>query len=206
MRKLLIVCEEELRTFGDFLSQLISLKDDLEDQTIGTKDGEVAATVWLEKDYLANSPQISSEQYIIFIGNSNLFKEKRTHITNKYSKFGMNYGWLGKQSVLYVDNVVTSKNYEDFKEYLLNIESDIKNAFENIKFIDNNNVKINIESKNLINIPFVKIADSMKVATIESINTFTRFKNLKKIKHQEYSCLLLVFYLEGLSEFLSLNN
>lgn len=40
--------------YGDYLAQLISLEDDTEDSTVGVKDGEVAAQVWLEKDYKAN--------------------------------------------------------------------------------------------------------------------------------------------------------
>lgn len=68
MKKLIIVCEEKCRQYGDYLAQLISLEDDTEDETVGTKDGEVAAQVWLEKDYKANAAQLSSNQYILFIG------------------------------------------------------------------------------------------------------------------------------------------
>ena len=45
MKKLIIVCEEKCRQYGDYLAQLISLEDDTEDETVGTKDGEVAAQV-----------------------------------------------------------------------------------------------------------------------------------------------------------------
>ena len=72
MKKLIIVCEEKCRQYGDYLAQLISLEDDTEDETVGTKDGEVAAQVWLEKDYKANAAQLSSNQYILFIGQDKL--------------------------------------------------------------------------------------------------------------------------------------
>lgn len=58
MKKLIIVCEEKYRVYGDYLAQLISLEDDTEDSTVGVKDGEVAAQVWLEKDYKANSADV----------------------------------------------------------------------------------------------------------------------------------------------------
>ena len=45
MKRLIIVCEEKCRQYGDYLAQLISLEDDTEDETVGTKDGEVAAQV-----------------------------------------------------------------------------------------------------------------------------------------------------------------
>lgn len=67
MKKLIIVCEEKLRQYGDFLSQLVSLNDDKDGKVVGVKDGTVATQVWAEKEYIANSAQISSEQYILFI-------------------------------------------------------------------------------------------------------------------------------------------
>lgn len=48
MKKLIIVCEERLRKYGDFLSQLVSLEDDKDDEVIGVKDGTVVAQVWSE--------------------------------------------------------------------------------------------------------------------------------------------------------------
>ena len=89
MKKLIIVCEERLKQYGDFLSQLISLTDDKEENIIGVKDGSVAAQVWTEKEYNANAPQISSEQYILFIGNSKMIKDKRTHMIKNFDKYGM---------------------------------------------------------------------------------------------------------------------
>ena len=76
MRNLIIVCEEKCRGYGDYLSQLISSEDDTEDTIVGTKDGEVAVQVWGEKDFKANQAQLSSNQYILFIGHSKLIKEK----------------------------------------------------------------------------------------------------------------------------------
>lgn len=76
MKKLIIVCEKKYRVYGDYLSQLISLRDDTENETVGVKDGEVVAQVWLEKDYNNNSATISSSQPIIFIGYSDMIKKK----------------------------------------------------------------------------------------------------------------------------------
>ena len=76
MKKIIIVCDEKRREFADYLAQLVSLSDDTEDTTVGVKDGSVAAQVWLEKHYESNSATISSDQYILFVGNSKLVKEK----------------------------------------------------------------------------------------------------------------------------------
>ena len=118
MKKLIIVCEEKLRRYGDFLAQLISGTDDNDSKVVGVKDGSVAAQVWTEKEYASNAAQISSEQYLLFIGNSKLIKEKRYHMQKKYVEFGMNYGWLGKQAVLFVDHTLSYSEYEDFYQLL----------------------------------------------------------------------------------------
>ena len=114
MKKLIIVCEEKLRRYGDFLAQLISGTDDNDEKIVGIKDGAAAAQVWSEKEYTSNSAQISSEQRILFIGNSTLIKEKRHHMQKKYSEHGMNYGWLGKQAVLFVDSHYLLLNMRTF--------------------------------------------------------------------------------------------
>lgn len=70
MKKMIIVCSDKRRKQADFLSQLISGIP---------SDNKLAGTtvvVWSINDYKANSPKISSEQYILFIGNSELIKEK----------------------------------------------------------------------------------------------------------------------------------
>ena len=133
MKKLIIVCEEKCRQYGDYLAQLISLEDDTEDETVGTKDGEVAAQVWLEKDYKANAAQLSSNQYILFIGQDKLIKEKSSHMNMGFAEFGMKYGWLGKQAVLSVDKVVeAAKNalytgkIGDGKIFVYDVENVIK--------------------------------------------------------------------------------
>ncbi len=114
MKKLIIVCEDKLHRYGDFLAQLISGIDDKDDNIIGIKDGMAAAQVWTEKEYNDNSLKMSSEQYILFIGNSKLIKAKRHHMQIRYSEFGMNYGWLGKQAVLFVDQALSFTEYEAF--------------------------------------------------------------------------------------------
>ena len=36
MKKLIIVCEEKCRSYGDYLAQLISMDDDTDEATVGT--------------------------------------------------------------------------------------------------------------------------------------------------------------------------
>ena len=43
--KLIIVCTDDTREYGDYLMQLISLKDDTQDNAVGLKDGSVEAVL-----------------------------------------------------------------------------------------------------------------------------------------------------------------
>lgn len=206
MKKLIIVCEERFRQYGDFLAQLVSIEDK-KDINLGIKEGTVVAQVWSEKEYISNAGQISSEQYLLFIGNSKLSKSKRSHMSNKFSEYGMNYGWLGKQAALFVDRVVGVNDYNSFIEYAKRNQSDI-NTFIKLKsdilFLPERTDGEDIKSiKELLNIEeFYEVFIINTKAKI--INRFKRVINKNSIEKQEYTCLVFVFYLKGLSQFLGL--
>lgn len=238
MKKLIIVCEEKLKHYGDFLSQLISRDDDTNDTTVGVKDGAVGALVWTEKEYLNNTAQLSSEQYILFIGNSKLQKEKRKHMQKVFSEYGMNYGWLGKQATLFVDRVVSLTEYDSFfqmaqTEYLKGKQTPFEKLVGTkettpalpeavaddaviVKEDDISTVEQSLEKPEK---GIMKLLDPLKTARVavkktadrgiesigkvsEELNKATKNKN---IEEQEYSCLILFFYLNGLSNFLGLS-
>ena len=208
MKKLIIVCEEKLRKYGDFLAQLISLSDDINDSIIGVKDGEVAAQVWTEDDYTHQSVQMSSEQYILFIGNSKLIKEKRTHMVKKFTKYGMNYGWLGKQGVLFVDSIVDVEEYNDFIEFakgnqpeiqkLLDVKHDVITTPDEVLETKEKGIK-------KLKKPLKELQVALVNAPVHGLNAVNRLANNKKIEEQEYTCLVLAFYMSGLSQFLGLS-
>ncbi len=206
MKKLIIVCEEKLRKYGDFLSQLISLEDDTEDKIVGVKDGSVTAQVWTEKEYESNSAKISSEQYILFIGNSKLIKEKRSHMLQKFGDYGMHYGWLGKQAALNVSSVVDIKDYENFYEYAKANQGDVTKLIEMkrdiVELPESLEKKMGIHQ--IIN-PILQGPLDIINAPVRGINAFNQLANRKKVEEQEYTCLILSFYLNALSEFLGLS-
>lgn len=238
MKKLIIVCEERLRHYGDFLAQLISSSDDAAEQSIGLKDGVAAAQVWTEKEYSSNAAQISSEQYILFIGNSKLIKEKRMHMRKKYSEYGMNYGWLGKQGVLFVDHVVTYSEYSGFYKLLSDnviqgnqpeiarlIEAKADNSEQNTQVIEipidenvieNSAEKQPAEKENLFK-KFLEPIGKTARDTVKKTADFgadqlkkisddiTAASKSKDIEDQEYTCLVLMFYLRDCGRFLGIS-
>lgn len=232
MKKLVIVCEEKLRRYGDFLAQLISGTDDKEGSVVGIKDGSTAAQVWTEKEYSSNAAQISSEQYILFIGNSKLNKDKRQHMQKRFSEHGMNYRWLGKQAALFVDHFIPFSEYDAFYQYALEVfaagdqpeavrllpSKQPKNPEEEPIEVEAETIPARQEEakseatekrglKALIPLKaartvFKKTADIGKTTfnkVSDNVNTAVKFK---EIEDQQYTCLVLCFYLHELSSWL----
>ena len=238
MKKLIIVCEERLRRYGDFLAQLISGTDDKEGRVVGIKDGAAAAQVWTEKEYTANAAQISSEQYLLFVGNSNLIKEKRHHMLQKYSEHGMNYGWLGKQAVLFVDHILSFSEYTNFYKLLSNeyaegsqkeavrlLPSKSEEIIEPINIVEEAEESKEDASTEVLEVvqpeakepkkvltPFVAVGKAFKKAVDSGVKTINKVSDdisaaskSKDIEDQQYTCLILLFYLDALAAFLGLN-
>lgn len=220
MKKLIIVCEENLKTYADFLSQLMSLKDDKGDKVIGIKDGSAAAQVWTEKEYTDNASQISSEQYILFMGNSKIFKDKRKFMPIKYSEYGMKYGWLGKQGAIFVENIISGKKYEQFIKYAntyqpQNKKLEAKYKAYQLKYIDNNQPSSKKKASDPLGM-LMEVTTGIQKGSLKVINNavkninkaandLNKTVNGKQIEDQQYSCLTLIFYLQGLSDFLEIS-
>lgn len=207
MKKLIIVCEEKCRQYGDYLAQLISLEDDKEDETVGTKDGEVAAQVWVEKDYKANAAQLSSNQYILFIGQDKLIKEKSSHMNMGFAEFGMKYVWLGKQAVLSVEKVVEADKYENFISYAQNYQQNVEQL---IKSKDKKALKAGAAAgaAGVAKAGALGVISPVALVPIACIGAgvmaLKKFTLNSKIKEQQYSCAVMKFYLDDLSKFLGL--
>ena len=204
---MIIVCDEKHRKYGDYLSQLISLEDDTEDCVVGIKDGEVATRVWSEKEYKSNASQISSSQYILFIGESKLIKEKGLHMKPVFSKYGMLYGWLGKQAILTVETNVSVKEYDDFLDFALANQADIKRIEEKKEdksFGDKVKEKSMVGAKVAGIAAFGVLGGAVMLSSDIGL-TIKKTLDLKKgIREQQYSCAVMKFYLEGLSAFLGM--
>lgn len=211
MKKIIIVCDEKRREFADYLAQLVSLSDDTEDTTVGVKDGSVAAQVWLEKHYESNSATISSDQYILFVGNSKLVKEKSSHMKSVFEEHGIKYGWLGKQAFLSVEKAVDFDKYDKFIEFAQTYESNLQKLVEKkekskaaVAGVAGAGVAgAAIGGKALI--AFVApIALAPIIGIGVAIPFSKRIKLKSEIKRQMYSCATMKFYLEDLSKFLGL--
>ncbi len=223
-KKLIIVCDGKTEKYANYLRQLISLKDDTDDKIIGSKDGTVDVAVWLEKDYVANKQTVSTNQYVLFIGKNKTSKNEDSSMNVVFDEHNMKYGWLGKRGMLRVDDkALTAEEYDSFYEFALGY----KNELERIVLKHNSGSSSKSREKNTKDdaaskksIPTDSIINGVATAAV-AIGTYTlspiigltgaaalgvsavsKVQIQKKIKDQQYRTLIVMFYVDGLKNFL----
>ena len=67
-KSLIIVSGENEKVYAELLLSLVTLIDDDKEngKVVGIKDGSVNATIWSEKIYEDNNPQMTSSTKIVF--------------------------------------------------------------------------------------------------------------------------------------------
>lgn len=203
MKKLIIVCDNKTEKYGNYLLQLISSKDDTENEVVGIEDGTVEAVVWSEKNYRDNKATISSKEHILFLGNGEVSKKEcNSGMKMYYDQFGMTYGWLGNRGVLRVTTgIYVEEEYNKFVELYSNFNLD----FEAIKFTKAVTTAtagglaagIGGLVAGACPVGAVSVAGAGIIGSkVVSVN------RQKKMKQQQYHTLVVAFYREGLAKFL----
>lgn len=110
----------------------------------------------------------------------------------------MKYGWLGKQAVLCVEKVVPLKQYDEFIEFALAYQENIKALVTKEKSAGKAALPVALAAGALAWVaPIV-------AAPIATWNIIGMSKRNKKIEEQQYNCCTMKFYLDGLSKFLGM--
>ena len=158
-------------------------------------------------------------------------------MVRKYSEFGMNYGWLGKQAVLFVDRSLSFSEYEAFFK-LASAESAEGKQEEVVRLLpewhgspDDETPVVDIEvQENAVTTdtaeeellvkedtpraiaPFKaakaalkRSADPGKESLYRMTGSIKASAKRKEIEEQQYSCLVLLFYLNDLGKFLGVS-
>lgn len=176
-KEVIIVYDEGAKEYADYLFALISTKKNIEARCLSLKQ------------YEETSVTLSSENNMIFIGDNKITQSKRKFIPEmEFSKYGINYGWLGKTAIAYVeDRKLDEKEYKSFSEYAAKINKKFKE--ENLNIID----KIPNVFKWMI--LFLSI-------WIGGYILYSSSKTQKKIKEQQYAILINTFFMNSLEKFL----
>ena len=211
-KELIIVCNENLMEYANYLMALIGQNDDKDEQIVGTKDGTVSAAIWTPKTYKDTLPKITSNTHILFIGSFKEAKEQRKNVNSKFNKYGMHFGWLGKRAVMYIDDKMLKKNeYDQFLEFGKNYQKKFEKATVNIA---NNPLGAVVLGAEVISSAAISSAAISSAAIFSPIAAGTAGLAFgvyglisgtiahKKIKDQQYRCLTMALYLDGLQKFL----
>lgn len=218
MKKLIIVCDNKTEEYANLLRQLISSKDDTENEIVGIEDGTVGVVVWLEKEYRDNMATISSNEHILFLGNGEVSKkEYNSSMKMYYDQFGMTYGWLGNRGVLRVTTEIDDEEeYNKFVELYSNFNLDF-DAIEFKSFRETVANTVDKKAKGLFSKnKFTKaamtaggLAAGLAAGGIVGVagagiigSKVVSVNRQKKIKQQQYHTLVVAFYREGLAKFL----
>lgn len=188
--ELMIVCDENLMEYANYLMALIGQNDDADGKIVGTKDGMITAAIYTPKHYKDTLPKITSNTHILFIGSFKEAKEQGKNIDYKLDKYGMRYGWLGKRAVMYVDNKMLKKEeYDEFLEFGGKYQEKFEKATVNI-------VNSLPDVAKWVGV-FLPITHPVAIYSLIS-GGFAH----KKIREQQYKCLTMALYLDGLQKFL----
>lgn len=210
MKKLIIVCDNKTEEYANLLRQLISSKDDTENEVVGIEDGTVGVVVWLEKEYRDNMATISSNEHILFLGNGEVSKKEfNSSMKMYYDQFGMTYGWLGNRGVLRVTTEIDDEEeYNKFVELYSNFNLD----FEAIEFKNFRETVAGMTAGGLaagLAAGIVGVAGVAGAAGAAGVagagiigSKVVSVNRQKKIKQQQYHTLVVAFYREGLAKFL----
>lgn len=209
--KLIIVCDDKTEKYANYLRQLVSTYDDEEGKVVGTEDGAITVSVWLEKDYKANMAKISSNEHVLFIGENEVSKKEISSMSVKFNKFGMKYGWRGKRGMMIVSEVISQPdNYDKFIKYCRSYKTDFEKlefsksipeqAFETVNGVVGGNTAALIAGGALLR--FLAPAVTLATGAVLGVTQLLTGPDSEKIKDQQYRGLTAILYMDGLSEFL----
>lgn len=190
-KSLMIVYDKESTEFASYLIQLIGQKDDQADGiVIGPKDGSIKAAMWDAKEYRNSMSNITSDTHVLFLGDSKLINENKNRVQVDFSKYGMNFGWLGKRAVMYVDSRSYAK--DEYIQFVKFAKKELETFKENVE-------EVSLRKKIAVTVPLFLVGGAAAVGISALVHHF----KLKNIYFKErFYTLALHTYLHGLSKFM----
>ena len=114
-RALVVVYKDEVLL--NFVRKLVETNDDKEDVVVGTKDGTVDIISWTEKVFEDNKKTGKTQNKVLFLGKFKGTNNLIPVIDLHFDRYGVKYGWAGRQAVVYVEPSAL-KNKDEYKKFL----------------------------------------------------------------------------------------
>lgn len=155
--------------------------------------GDYECSISREDKFKQNLDQLSSSNKVIFIGNTKITQKFIPNLRIKYSKFGMNYGWLGHKCVIYINYIPIKKaELSGFIDYCKKVSEDNKNISESFS---------SVKAKALFDLPII-IKPIIHLLGSIALSFILDQKKRKVIKEQQYNVVVRNFFINGLNEFM----
>ncbi len=114
-KALVVVYKDEVLL--NFVRKLVETNDDKENEVVGTKDGTVDIVAWTEKVYADNKKAGKIQNKTLFLGNIKDIKNLIPVLDIKFDRYGVKYGFAGRQAVVFSDPSVLKKK-EEYEVFL----------------------------------------------------------------------------------------
>ncbi len=178
--KMVIVYTKETEKYANYLMQLISIPSREEAE-------QITAACWSLDEFKNSMSKIPSNCKVLFVGSNKKMDTYISEIKDTFNKHGMHYGWIGTQGVLRVDRDALSltRKYKEFCLFAQGQQQELKEALNAKSIVTTSALAALLGPIYAIVIPAVSL--------IKSVN---------KIADQKYTCLVTVFYKDGLKKFL----
>lgn len=159
-----------------------------------------------EKGYIANkltpnkfeeNALLTSKNKVIFLGPSKLYNDVREYSEPKYSKYGMEYGWLGNNCFIGVD----SKKFklEDKKEIVEQFPERVKKKVKEQE--DSKRKKKSIFKRSATVFPRISYIDTL-IWGYYAFKKASEYKNKTDLQKDMWIALIQNFVNDGLDEFM----
>jgi len=183
-KTLIVVYKDEMVV--NQLKKLVETNDDVDEETIvGTKDGMVKIVSWNEKVWLSQKKTGTIDSKVLFVGDIKGTDKLIPIIDTKFDKYGIKFGWAGKQAIISVDQkaLLKKEDYDSFFNELIDLPV--------TDFLKENQVKENEPKKiGKFNVSIPDIVSDLFVDTA-------------KVKRQMYFYGVIKTYNEYLNEFMN---
>lgn len=111
---LIVVYKDEM--LSNQLKKLVETNDDTAEGIVGIKDGSVEIVAWNEKTWLAQKKAGNITSKVLYLGDIKGTDKLKPVIDEKFDKFGVKFGWAGKQAIIYADDSAI-KDYDEFIKF-----------------------------------------------------------------------------------------
>ena len=178
--KMVIVYTKETEKYANYLMQLISIPSREEDE-------QITAACWSLDEFKNSMSKMPSNCKVLFVGSNKKMNTYISEIKDTFNKHGMHYGWVGAQGVLRVDRDALSltRKYKEFCQFAQGQQQELKEE---------------LNAKSIVRTSAVAALLGPIYAIV--IPTVNLIKSVNKIADQKYTCLVTVFYNDGLKKFL----